>query len=389
MTDQETGLLSPFLRRQRINAVKPYLQGKVMDFGCGAGHLSQYVDTGYYGVELSQEIRAYAKSLYPDSMFVSVDDAMQNMAKFNTISMLAVLEHIKNPEKILRDLADKLEPEGQIVITVPNPRFEFVHSIGARIGIVSREADEEHISDVDHEFIESLTKKINMKIRVSKKFLFGMNQLFVLQKNKQENDFVDGNYYNKYEAKNFIAKYLTNNFMKTVSRLIESVKEECYSLTEIGCGEGYIISSLASLNFKSIKAFDLSKRVVDIAMQRCKEQRVDFYVKSVYDLNLEDSAELMVCCEVLEHLENPEKALELIESVTKKYCIFSVPNEPLWCFLNICRLKYLKNYGNTPGHINNWSPRQFINLLSNKFEIIAIKKPLPWQVYLVKKNESS
>ena len=41
MTDQAAeGLLSPMLRNRRIQAVKPFLRGRVLDVGCGNGALT-------------------------------------------------------------------------------------------------------------------------------------------------------------------------------------------------------------------------------------------------------------------------------------------------------------------------------------------------------------
>ncbi|AMP03321.1 methyltransferase -containing domain protein [Collimonas pratensis] len=38
--------------------------------------------------------------------------------------------------------------------------------------------------------------------------------------------------------------------------------------------------------------------------------------------------------------------------------------------------------GNTPGHINHWSTRGFIQLISKYFDVIEVKSPLPWTMLL-------
>ena len=45
-------------------------------------------------------------------------------------------------------------------------------------------------------------------------------------------------------------------------------------------------------------------------------------------------------------------------------CSSRCPREPLWRGLNIARGAYLKDLGNTPGHLNHWSKRGFVALLS-------------------------
>src|SRR5260370_338538 len=58
-----------------------------------------------------------------------------------------------------------------------------------------------------------------------------------------------------------------------------------------------------------------------------------------------DAAELIVCCEVMEHLPDPDAALSVVASLASPWAIVSVPREPLWRALNIARLKYLGALG--------------------------------------------
>ena len=74
---------------------------------------------------------------------------------------------------------------------------------------------------------------------------------------------------------------------------------------------------------------------------------------------LADAFEAVVCTEVLEHLEEPEKALRELLRVTRRWVILSVPREPLWRVLNMVRGAYLRHFGNTPGHIGGFVERNF------------------------------
>jgi len=105
----------------------------------------------------------------------------------------------------------------------------------------------------------------------------------------------------------------------------------------------------------------------------------------VYDLDENsDTAELILCCEVLEHLDNPQQALSIIEKLSNPYFIVSVPREPIWSILNMFRGKYLQSFGNTPGHIHHWSKKEFVYLVSKYANIIEIRSPLPWTILLCK-----
>ena len=52
----------------------------------------------------------------------------------------------------------------------------------------------------------------------------------------------------------------------------------------------------------------------------------------------------------------------------------------------LARGKYLGDLGNTPGHVNHWSRRGFLGLLSRRFEIVEARTPLPWTMALCKRR---
>jgi len=202
-----------------------------------------------------------------------------------------------------------------------------------------------------------------------------------------ENDILAGNFENKYDTKNPVARYLVNNFLFAIKELVTKVGEEINSITDVGCGEGYLASYLNEMNIASIKACDFSTQILDIAKDLNKNSGISFYQRSIYDLRKEeDGADMILCCEVLEHIENPELGIKRLRDISNKYILLSVPDEPLWRFLNMCRGKYLRDFGNTPGHINHWSSRSFIKVISGYAEVIEVRKPLPWTILLCKKN---
>src|SRR3546814_398773 len=136
---------------------------------------------------------------------------------------------------------------------------------------------------------------------------------------------------------------------------------------------------------------DFSSQVIELAKQNAESRKLSpelFQVGSIYNLHpARDSADLIVCCEVLEHLEHPEAGLQALQGIVEKYLIISVPREPIWCALNIMRGKYLRSFGNTPGHIQHWSQKGFVRLISKYFDIVEIKKPFPWTMLLCRPKD--
>ena len=56
MADQVNGVFSPWLRARRIETIRPFLKGRILDVGCGVGSLSQFVSSeNYLGVDSDDE----------------------------------------------------------------------------------------------------------------------------------------------------------------------------------------------------------------------------------------------------------------------------------------------------------------------------------------------
>ena len=195
----------------------------------------------------------------------------------------------------------------------------------------------------------------------------------------KEGGVVIGNTYDKYNSRNPIVKWMMNGFSTALTDLV--AKTEPDSIHEIGCGEGYWVLRWSQQGLKA-RGCDFSRDVIEIARANAINHGLStslFESRSIYDINAEqDSADLVVCCEVLEHLENPEVGLQALQRVVRRRLILSVPREPLWCALNLARGKYIAGWGNTPGHIQHWSKSDFVKLVSKYFEVIEIRSPLPW-----------
>jgi 2-polyprenyl-3-methyl-5-hydroxy-6-metoxy-1,4-benzoquinol methylase len=193
-----------------------------------------------------------------------------------------------------------------------------------------------------------------------------------------EDGIVAGNAYDKYGTGNPLARVMVNGFMNSLLTVVKTTGAR--EVHEIGCGEGHVSLRLFRQGLK-VRGSDFSTRVIAEAKQNAKTAgaSIAFEVASIYDLHPPQScAELIVCCEVLEHLPDPEKALDVLANLARPHLIASVPREPIWRALNISRGKYLKALGNTPGHLNHWSSKSFLKFLRRRFEVIECHQPFPW-----------
>jgi 2-polyprenyl-3-methyl-5-hydroxy-6-metoxy-1,4-benzoquinol methylase len=94
--------------------------------------------------------------------------------------------------------------------------------------------------------------------------------------------------------------------------------------------------------------------------------------------------EVATAIEVLEHVPDPEHTVAEMARVASRHLLVSVPREPLWRGLNMARGAYLKDLGNTPGHLNHWSKRAFVSLLSKHGTVVEARSPFPWTMLLVR-----
>jgi 2-polyprenyl-3-methyl-5-hydroxy-6-metoxy-1,4-benzoquinol methylase len=155
------------------------------------------------------------------------------------------------------------------------------------------------------------------------------------------------------------------------------------SAIEVGCGEAELCIRLARRGLH-VRGCDIADEVLPVARERIEEAGLEIEVWSadVLSLGPEHADELVVCCEVLEHVDDPRQAVQRLASLAKPFLLTSVPREPLWRVLNVCRGKYLGSLGNTPGHVNHWSQQAFLELLGSHFEVVEVRTPLPWTMVL-------
>ncbi len=188
---------------------------------------------------------------------------------------------------------------------------------------------------------------------------------------------VVGNHYDKYGTRNPIARWLTNGFLDSVHEVYQGVAPN--SVLEVGCGEGLLADHLVRRGPRPAR-FD----ACDLSLHRLApnlDPLLRFVAASVYNLPYPASSfDLVLCCEVLEHLEQPRRALLELARVASRAVIISTPWEPVWRVMNLARGRYITHGGNTPGHIQHFSRRGLRALSSEFITIEHERRPLPWTI---------
>lgn len=194
---------------------------------------------------------------------------------------------------------------------------------------------------------------------------------------------VAGNVYDKYHSPNPVARLLMGGFLRAVRRLYRAVPAA--RVLEVGCGEGHLLAELRRTRPPALAVgLDLGAEVVGEA-RAAHGSGLSWGVASAYRLPFAARAfDLVVACELLEHLERPEAALDELVRVGRGHVLASVPREPLWRALNLARGRYLTALGNTPGHVRWFSRRAFVRLVASRLDVIEVASPPPWTVVLAR-----
>ncbi len=175
------GLLSPLLARMRIGTVRPFLRGRVLDYGCGRGRLCDLVPAGQFvGLDADAAALAEARRLHPGHVFQTVE-ALGEGSGFDTIIAMAVIGYIPDLEGLFASFAERLNQGGRIVVTSPTPQANALHRIGARLGVFGSDTYQSAAALPDRPRIEQAARSAGLRLVHYGRFMLGLNQIAVFE----------------------------------------------------------------------------------------------------------------------------------------------------------------------------------------------------------------
>ena len=195
---------------------------------------------------------------------------------------------------------------------------------------------------------------------------------------------VTGNTYDKYGSTNPVVRRLMGAFERTLDELFERADPQ--SLLDVGCGEAVLTHKWAQrLGDRRVVGIDLDDPLLHAEWEQRQASNLSYRVMKAENLPFADGEfDVATAIEVLEHVPEPGHTVAEMARVASGHLLVSVPREPLWRALNMARGAYLKQLGNTPGHLNHWSKRSFVKLLSQHGEVVEARSPFPWTMLLVR-----
>jgi 2-polyprenyl-3-methyl-5-hydroxy-6-metoxy-1,4-benzoquinol methylase len=184
-----------------------------------------------------------------------------------------------------------------------------------------------------------------------------------------------GNTYDKYGTRNPIERRLMTGFFAALHGSLPERPPR--TVLEVGVGEGEVSAHLRSLYADALivgidlpdpaRAGDWRRR--GLSGLFADAGRLPFRAGAF---------DLIMAIEVLEHVADPAAAVRELARLSRGHLVLSVPREPVWRMANMVRGRYLGALGNTPGHVQHWSRRQFTGLVGSQFDIVTVRTPFPW-----------
>lgn len=106
-------------------AKKNILLNKVLDVGCGTGFFSSKIKevarAEVYGIDFSKKALKHAKGYGIKTKRADLNSRIPfNNSEFDMVNCGEVIEHMYNPDNLLREIHRVLKPDGYLLITTPN-----------------------------------------------------------------------------------------------------------------------------------------------------------------------------------------------------------------------------------------------------------------------------
>lgn len=169
--------LGKFLVKWRVRTVLPYVKGRLLDIGCGTNELVRVYGNGV-GVDV-----------YP---WGTVDIVVENSAhlpfddgSFDTVTIIAALNHIPNRQEVLREAHRVLRRDGRIIVTMIPPHLSKLWHFFRR----PWDADQKERGMVHGEVfgftgeeVRGLLKEAGFDVILEKTFMFYINCVTVAKK---------------------------------------------------------------------------------------------------------------------------------------------------------------------------------------------------------------
>ncbi len=174
-------IIGKYLLRWRIRKVIPHIIGKLLDIGCGTNELVK----AYYGQGIGVDVHNW------EGVDLVVEDTAKlpyNSNEFDTVTIIAALNHIPNRDQVLEEAFRVLSQGGKIIVTMIPPLISTLwHKIREPWDVdqTERGMKKGEVYGLTRKEIHSLLNNGGFEIVYEERFMMGFNLLTVAVKSNK------------------------------------------------------------------------------------------------------------------------------------------------------------------------------------------------------------
>jgi len=176
--------LDHFIAKLRFRAAYFHIRSgsRVCDLGCGleAAFLDYAGDKISHGVGVDDQVEDGIRGRWWRVRGDITAPLPVESSQFDHVAMLAVLEHLREPEPVLREAYRILAPGGSLIMTWPSEMVDPILKVLHGLGLVSDEMEsDEHQKRIPVETLRTMLQEIGFQKFIHERFELGLNNLMV------------------------------------------------------------------------------------------------------------------------------------------------------------------------------------------------------------------
>jgi ubiquinone/menaquinone biosynthesis C-methylase UbiE len=173
-----------FIARMRFRAAYPHIRpsSRVCDLGCGleTAFLDYAADRIATGVGVDDQVEDSMRGRWQRVRADLRSPLSLPDNQFDHVVMLAVLEHLTEPEKVLREAHRVIAPGGSLIMTWPSAMVDPILNVLHKLHFISDEMEsDEHQKRIPVESLQEMLQRIGFQKCIHRRFEFGLNNLMV------------------------------------------------------------------------------------------------------------------------------------------------------------------------------------------------------------------